>query len=297
MTEHEEGDGMTTRRVSVDHPSRETLRAYTGAELAGARLEAVNDHVAACRECIVTLADLTGAAELARGWARLDRKLDEPRLGWFERLLRLLGLREDLARITATTPALRASWLGTAAFIVVGALLMTRYAPADVAGLTFLAAFPVLPVVGAALSFGPRFDPTYELTLISPLGRFPIILLRTLSVLIVLIGIAGLGFLAVPQQGLAALAWLTPSLALTLVTIALTVKMEPRLAGSCTAAAWAVCVLATSDTDGTSLLLTVEGQLIAAGLVVMACAAVVRLRRYFDQVTPIEFPALARTAP
>ncbi|WP_213456616.1 hypothetical protein [Rhizomonospora bruguierae] len=288
---------MTTQQVSVDHPSRGTLRAYAGTELAGARLESVDHHVAECRECIVTLAELTDTAELARGWARLDRSLDEPRPGRFERLLRLLGLHEDLARIAATTPALHASWLGTAAFIMVGALLITRYAPADVAGLAFLTTFPVLPVVGAALSFGPSLDPTYELTLVSPIGRFPIILLRTLSVLITLIGIAGLGSLAMPQQGLAAVAWMAPSLALTLVTIALTVKLEPRVAGACTAAAWAVCVIATSNSDGTSVLLTVEGQLAVAGLVVVAGAAVVRLRRYFDLLTPIDFPSLARATP
>ncbi|MEV8513610.1 hypothetical protein [Dactylosporangium sp. NPDC051484] len=288
---------MTTPQVTVDHPSRERLRAYAWAELTGARLEAVDRHVAECRECIATLAELADPTDQALGWARLDRELDEPRPGWFERLLRLLGLRDDLARITATSPTLHASWLGTAAFIVVGALLMTRYLPVDVAGLTFLVTFPLLPVLGAALSFGPSLDPTYELTLVSPLGRFPIILLRTLSVLIALIGIAGLGSLAVPQQGIAAVAWLAPSVALTLVTIALSVKLAPRLAAACTGALWAVCVIATNDSDGTSLLLTVKGQLTVAGLVVVAGVAVVRLRRYFDLVTPIDFPSLARTAP
>ncbi|GIF36093.1 hypothetical protein [Actinoplanes xinjiangensis] len=297
MTGREEGTPMTAQQVSVEHPTRETLRAYAGTGLTGARRTAVDDHVARCRACVGTLAELADRAELARGWARLDERLDEPRAGLLERVLRLVGLREDLARITATTPALHASWLGTAAVIVAGALLMTRYAPADVAGLTFLAAFPMLPVAGAALSYGPRLDPTYELTLISPLGRFPIILLRTLSVLIVLIGIAGLGSLAVPQEGLAAVGWLAPSLALTLVTVALTVRFEPRLAAACTAAAWAVCVVVTSDPDGTSLLLTAGGQLTAAVLVVVAAAAVARLRRYFDVLSPIDFPSLARTAP
>jgi hypothetical protein len=276
------------------HPSGEALRAYAGAEQAGAGPEAVDDHLSDCRECMATLAALAGDTVLTDGWERLDRRLDEPRTGRFERLLRLLGLREDLARITATAPALHVSWLGTAAVIVAGALLAVRFAPVDAAGLTFLVTFPVLPVAGAALSFGPRLDPTYEMTLVSPLGRFPIILLRTLSVLIVLILIAGLGSLVVPGPGLAAVAWLAPSLALTLTTVALTVRTEPRVAASCTAVAWAVCVTVTSDADGTSLLFTAEGQLVAAAVVLVAGLSVVRLRKHFDRFALIDFPSPVR---
>ena len=55
--------------------------------------------------------------------------------------------------------------------------------------------------------------------------------------------------------------------------------------------------MVTSDSDGTSLLLTAGGQLTAAVLVVVAAAAVARLRRYFDVLSPIDFPSLARIAP
>lgn len=273
--------------MTGDHPSEAVLRAYAEAAPAAA---AVDEHVAECHDCIAALAGLARPEETSRGWASLDHRLDEPRRGPLERLLCLLGLREDLARITATTPALHVSWLGTAVFVVAAALAATRWAPAEVTGLTFLAVFPVLPVAGAALSFGRRLDPTYELTLVSPLGRFPIILLRTLSVLLVLIGLAALGSLAVPRQGLAAVAWLAPSLALTLVTVALMVKMEARLAAACAAGVWAFCVVATSDLDGTSLLLTAGGQLAAAGLAVIAGAAVLGLRRQFDRFALVDFP-------
>lgn len=55
--------------------------------------------------------------------------------------------------------------------------------------------------------------------------------------------LAGLAALALPAVGWTAAAWLLPSLALTLVTLALGGTLNPLWTGSCLGAGWSAAVL------------------------------------------------------
>ncbi|MEV5576221.1 hypothetical protein AB0L06_39840 [Spirillospora sp. NPDC052269] len=235
-------------------------------------------HLRSCTECRSALAEHVGPSRLAANWSKIENVLDEPSRGLFERSAVRLGVPEHIARPAVASPALRRSWLAGATLILLLAAIAARLTHGSGGSSLFLAAAPLVSLAGVAVSYGPAFDPTYELTITAPVNGFRLLLFRTLAVLVTSTAIAGLSSLVLPEQGPAMFGWLLPSLALDLAALGLSTRVEPVRAGWITGAGWIVCVLLTArPATDSSLVLSPAGQSAAAA--VAGCAAVLLVLR------------------
>jgi signal transduction histidine kinase len=137
----------------------------------------------------------------------LDRR--EPSL---DRALMRLGVHDDVARIVAATPSMRASWLLAALGATLFAAFGANVDPHLLSVALILA--PVLPVAGVAAAYGPWADPMYETTQATPASGFRVLLLRSIAVMLTAAVLVSVAAIAFPGDGLAAAAWVLPALAL-----------------------------------------------------------------------------------
>ncbi|MCW7942251.1 membrane protein [Streptomyces hygroscopicus] len=274
------------------HADADDLGAYVRGELEAPRLWSVDEHLVACAPCRQALAEVGDPLALDAGWERLDAELDAPRPGAFEALLIRFGVADHTARLLAATPVLRASWLG-AVLLVLAMTVITVYSAGS--PVTFLALAPLLPLAGVAVSYGPAFDATYEMTLVAPLHGFRLLMIRTVAVLAASLALNGLATLALPEYGLRALAWLLPALALTTTGLALTARLGPVLAPVLVSGGWvALLVVADTTTRGTLAPFTAAGQGVAGAVAAVAAVLLLRLRDRFDaSPAPSLFPDFA----
>jgi hypothetical protein len=269
------------------HVAEEDLRAYARGELQPPLLWSADTHLAGCAECRAVLGSAWDSGALDAAWARLDAELDAPRPRLFERLLLRLGVADHTARLLAATPVLRRSWLTAVTLVLVMSVLTARAGHSDA---LFLALAPLLPLAGVALSYGPVVDPTYEMSVVSPLHGFRLLMIRTVAVLTAALALTGLAGLALPGFGLSAFAWLLPALALTATGLALTPRLGPVIAPGLTGGGWVVLLLVTESarsTGGDHVLapFTAVGQGVAAGIAALAAGLLFLIRDRFDQST------------
>jgi hypothetical protein len=108
-------------------------------------------------------------------------------------------------------------------------------------------------------------------------------LLRCAAVLSATTALTGVASLAAPEFGPVALGWLAPSLALTLLSLALTPRLGPVAAALVVGVGWLALLVATvRRPTGESVLFTMPGQ---AGLAVCAAVAAMvlwKVRAAFD---------------
>lgn len=267
------------------HPSAAELRAYARRGQASPGLPATEAHLDDCPDCRRALADAFSPARLDAIWERVDLAVDEPRRGLLERGLVGLRVAEHDARLITATPALRRTWVLGAVAVLLLAVLAARLLTPAAAPLTLLAVAPILPAVGMALSWGPRFDPAHEIALVTPTSGFRIAMVRTTAVLAVSTVLGTAASLALPRLGLAALGWLLPSLALTLATLVLASRSDPLRAAAGSGAAWLLALAVTTDTDtGEAWLLSVPGQATAAVGLVGAAVLLAARRSSFERI-------------
>ena len=148
----------------------------------------VEQHLLSCDGCRqrVTLfvherqpAILTG---LDAVWGQVRDAIELPAPSPFERLLVRLGLPAPDARLVAAAYAFRSGW-STAVLIVlafVGLASGFGHASGEWA---FLAAAPILPCLGVALSYEPAIEPALEQELATPYPALRLVLLRSIAVL------------------------------------------------------------------------------------------------------------------
>ncbi|MEV0911614.1 zf-HC2 domain-containing protein [Streptomyces hokutonensis] len=265
------------------HVAEDDVRAYARGELAPPMLWSADTHIAKCAECRALLATVTDPVALDAGWERLDAELDAPKRGLVESLLVRIGVADHTARLLAATPVLRRSWLGAVAVLLVMTVLVTNSLKNTASPTLFLGLAPLLPLAGVALSYGPKFDPTYEMAVVAPLHGFRLLMIRTVAVLVAGLGLNGLASLALPEYGLAALGWLLPALALTTTGLALTPRLGPVLAPSLVGGGWvAFLVVADNLHGGTLAPFTPAGQGVAAAVAALAAGLLYLLRDRFD---------------
>jgi hypothetical protein len=259
------------------------LRVYANGAAAPPWLWSTEAHLSACPTCRARLADCVDPAAVTAGWERLDARLDAPRPGPAEAALVRLGVPAHTARLLACTPGLRKSWLAAVAFTLAVATVAVHLAQSTTVPILLLAVAPLLPLIGVAVSFGPHVDPSYELAVVAPLHTFRLLLLRCVAVLSTTTLLSAVASLALPGYGPVVLGWLAPSLALTLLSLALTPRLGPVKAALVVGLGWATLLAATVRVPtGESVLFTAPGQAGLAGAAVAAATAVWRVRSGFD---------------
>lgn len=217
------------------HVDEAVLARYAESRLDAASSWLVEAHLPVCAECREGLAAHVAPERLHRIWEDVTDRLDRPALTPTEWVLVRLGVREHTARLVASTPALRRSWL-LAVTVVLAFAVAAAYVPGQQPVL-FLVLAPLVPLAGVAAAYGPGVDPTYEIGVAAPLDGFRLLLLRALAVLTVAFVLTGGAALTLPGLRWAA-AWVLPGLALALLCLALETRWAPAAAATTVAVGW-----------------------------------------------------------
>ena len=255
---------------------------------------AIDAHVMACITCRTALAEVAtltndGLMNRQSVWDAILERVDRPTRSFSERLLGVMRVRPDAAKLLATTPALRLAWL--AAMVLVAAFAAAA-ARVDGGGPWLLLVIaPLLPVAGVATAYGPAMDPTYEIGIAAPMSGVRLTLLRTLAVITTTMPLLALAALAAPGHGWAMFGWVLPSFALVAITLALSTVIPPERAGVVVGTGWMIAVVVLIDRNSTgdfvekSLLFSSSGQTVVAVIAVIGAVLVVTRKACFDVMT------------
>lgn len=240
----------------------------------------IEQHLEACGPCQRRTAAATPATDLDHVWAEVADRIDQEGARVGERLLRRLGVTTGPARLLAATRALQVGAVVAVASLV--AMLVWASRAADTGGV-FLALAPIVPTVLVAASFAPGAEPAGECGLATPVYGFGLVLRRAVAVETMAIVVLMVGSLLVPVDGLRAVAWLLPAAALSLGTVAASVRWPAPQAAIALLSVWFAGVAATALTDHSTRLIDAAvfgpaGQL-AAAVVIAAAVAVVATHR------------------
>jgi hypothetical protein len=230
------------------HIDAELARRYVEDRVPGGLAVSVEQHLQRCADCRAELRPLASAERMDAVWAAVLERVQAPRVGLLERLLRRMHVDASTARLVSVTPMLRTSW---AAGTVVVLLLALLAAGADRQAVWFLLVLaPVLPVAGVALTFGSAADPTQEVVAATPYSAVQLLALRTAIVVTSTFLPTALAAALMPVGAWLATAWLLPALALTAGTVALSTRLDAHVAASALTTGWlALVMLGVSQHD------------------------------------------------
>lgn len=260
------------------HTDEHLLTAYVGGGLDALEGASVEQHLLACAECRSRVANVVDAADLARGWDRVQTALERPAQPATIRVARRLGLSEASSVLLAASASLRTAWLSSSVVALGFAFLATKFSDVETLW-PFLLVAPLIPVLGVAASYGPSTDPLEGLIVTSPYGRGRLILLRTLGVLVTSLPVAfGLG-LFLPGPDWIAAAWLGPALAMIPILLALAAFTGPRVAASVLAIGWSGVVLPSTRKLPATWPVEPDQQLVYLALAAVACAVLMARSR------------------
>lgn len=261
------------------HLDEELARRYAENRVPGVLATSVEQHLVTCPECRALLRPAVSDERRVTVWTSVLERVEAPRVGRLERLLRRAGLDEPTARLVAVTPLLRTSWMAGTVLVLALALLAAGTGAQAVA--LFLVLAPVLPVAGVALTFGPAADPAHEIVAGTSYSPVRLLAVRALVVVTTTFAPAALAAVLLPVQLGLAIAWLLPALALTLGTLALsTTRLDPHVAASAMGIGWVSVVL--YGVAGHDPLLAATPVVQLACLVGLVLAATVLLVRSHD---------------
>ena len=205
----------------------------------------------------------------------IDRR--EPSL---DRALIRLGIHEDVARIVAATPSMRASWLLAAIGATLFAAFGANVDPHLLSAALILA--PVLPVAGVAAAYGPWADPMYEMTQATPASGFRVLLLRSIAVLVSAAVMVAVAAIALPGAELAAAAWVLPALALCSSSLMLATFLPLPRAAVLVTGTWLVLAAVVGRTASASSLFHGWAQLAFFALTVASSLVLARRKHHLE---------------
>jgi anti-sigma factor RsiW len=270
------------------HADTELLDRYASGTIDDAQASSIEAHLLACRACRSGLRGRVRTETLERAWAGVVDVMDTPRPGIVERGLRSLGVPDHVARLLAATPSLSLSWFAAEAialgFAVIAADAATTDGRYDLGLLVFLVVAALLPVGGVAVAYGPGVDPTFEVAQSSPMRSYRLLLIRSTAVLVSSAVLAAAAALALPALDWRAMAWVLPSLGLTLATLALSTWLRPLVAAGGVTLAWIFAsFLAASDPADRLVVFRGGGQIAFLVLVAVSVLALASRREALEQ--------------
>lgn len=255
------------------HAAPDLIRSYARGEVDHAAASSLEAHVIHCPECRQEVAAHCDRQDLERVWGEIRYAVEAPPSGLIETLLVRLGLADHQARLLAATPSLGASWLVSVALSLGFAAFAAQQEARGLMAFLVLAA--LLPLAGVAAAYGPGIDPSYEIGVAAPMSSFHLILVRASTVLASTAALAALAALTLPRVGWMAAAWIVPSLALTVLSLALATFMPPVLASGLVALMWGSIVIVTTRVTDNGLVAFGPGAQI--GLLGLAAVSVLVL--------------------
>lgn len=252
------------------HVPAPTWRAYAAGRLEPAAATSVEAHVVGCPHC---QAAARSAVDTASVWAGVQATVTRPRVPWPLRVLRRLGLPDDVAVLLGAGESVLVLGVTVVAAALTCALStgLTPWRPDAV----FLALAPLVP----SLAVVAAFDATHclrEVSAPTPYSRLRLALLRTAAGLGLAIPATFLIGLLVPGLSGLMVAWLLPSLGLTLAGLVLLTWWAPPVVGGALALVWITVALALGRVDRVDVLVSPAAQagFLGAAVVLAAVFAV-----------------------
>lgn len=259
------------------HPDEAVLQAY----VEGQPSASVEAHLLACDTCRDDVRPGVPAQRLGEIRRGLENRLDALERPRLERALRWLGLAEADVRALLAAPAMRAAWCMSVLASVLLAVLNLRDGRDP--GSVFLLLAPLVPVVTTALAYSPGLDPALPHVTATPYSTTRMLLARSLAVGGTAFLGVGAAALALPDRDLASVAWLLPTVVLTLCALVLSPRLGALNASAVTGAAW-VSLVVLLHREGVEVLdlLGLTGQVVCAGLAATALVVLVDQQKRFD---------------
>ncbi|WP_026328131.1 hypothetical protein [Streptomyces sulphureus] len=229
------------------HVPRALLMSYVLAsgmpeDVSVGALWTLEGHVQQCAVCQAEVREVSlthcpsDTAVMDRVHVRLAQTLPPVRRRRWRRVRRVL------ARWAA--PAL-GPWVVAVALIVLSASVLSTAAARNSPLLMLLA--PAMPLLGVAVSWGPRFDPAHELIAAAPRAGLGLVLRRTCAVLTLVVpALAAAGWIT----GTAPALVLLPALTLTCAALALGSVVDVERAATALGAAWTLFVVLPTVANG-----------------------------------------------
>jgi hypothetical protein len=263
------------------HAEPPVLHDYAEGRLEDVRALSVEAHLVECQPCRLRLAAVSDRERLEAVWGRVAAIVEEPKQSGPEWLLRRIGVPEHVARLLAATPSLSGAWLAAVSICLAFAVVATMVGHWGSIG--FLVLAPLLPVAGVAVAYGPWLDPVYEVSVAAPMSNFTLLLLRASATLASTLLLAAAAATALPGPPWQGVAWLLPSLALTVAALALGSYVSQELAGFIVGLAWIAAVaLIAALADEPLAPFRIGGQAACLAVSLAAGAVLVRRRSVID---------------
>lgn len=272
------------------HLDQTTAHDYVCKTTDGVASASIEAHLVSCPHCqalVASTVDPELDALLADVWERVDEVFDRPRIGLTERALMAAGCTDTTARIVAASSRARLSYLAAVVTSVAIAIAAARSGRDAVFGM-FLVLAPIGPLIATAGAFARWADPIHELLRSVPTSAWRIALIRTATSVVPAILLTLVTVPILDERGWLAAAWLLPSLALSVSTLALATWITIEPATLVVGSAWLVTPLLLRP-QAVELVDSIAGPLqIVALAVVVVGVAVVAVRR-----TAFEYRVLA----
>jgi hypothetical protein len=231
------------------HVDASVWEAYATGRLDAAAELSVESHVTGCAECRAAARSQVAPAAVDEVWTHVRQTVSAPAQTVPLRAMRRLGVPADDAVVVSAADSFMVPWAVAVGFAVVSACVvgLAGLGPAG-RDAAFLALVPLVPVLAVVASYD-ALDPVREVVAATPYSKLRLALLRATAALAVAVpATMTIGFV-VPHMDDLALAWLAPSLGLTLAALVLLTWFEAWVTGALVASTWVtvVALLRTGD--------------------------------------------------
>jgi uncharacterized integral membrane protein len=242
--------------------------AYAAGRLDPAAELSLESHLTGCPDCRAAARSQVAPAAVDEVWSRVRLTISAPAHPLSQRAMRRLGVPADDVVVVSAADSFMVPWAVAVGFALVSACVvgLAGLGPAN-RDVVFLALVPLVPVLAVVASYD-ALDPLREVVAATPYSKLRLALLRaTAALAVALPATMAIGFV-VPDMEDLALAWLAPSLGLTLAALVLLTWFEAWVTGGLVTSAWVTVVALLRIGDQVDSLATPVVQvafLVAAG--------------------------------